>query len=200
MTPAVTRYSQGLEQDFILSVVPKTGMFLDIGAWNPTDKSNTRALYERGWAGVMFEPSPGPMRQLIDAYGKDSRIRLVSAAVSVTSELIARMHISDDALSTTEQKEYEKWRKDATFNGTLIVPVMTVRDVIAFFGEFDFISIDTEGTSVDIFEEFLRLGVRPACICVEYNDRKAEAIAYAQKCQFDPIHENENNLIFARRA
>lgn len=195
------RYSQGLEQDFILAACPKTGRFLDIGAWNATDKSNTRALFELGWSGVMIEPSPGPMRELLRAYGNEPRIQLVSAAVGTFEQTtIARMHISDDAVSTTQPKEFEKWKKDAKFEGTLIVPVISVRQIIEYFGEFDFISIDTEGTSVDIFEEFLRLGARPASICVEYNDRKAEAIAYAHKCHFGPIHENENNVIFERRA
>lgn len=201
MTPAVS-YSQGREQEFILGVFPEKmiGRFLDIGAWSATDKSNTRALYERGWLGVMFEPSPGPMRNLLAAYGNDKRIQLVSAAVSVSSELVARMHVSDDAVSTTEQKEFEKWRKDAHFEGNLIVPVMTVRDVIAHFGEFQFVSIDTEGTSVDIFEELLRLAQKPECISVEYNDRKSEAMSYAQRFRYRLIHENENNLIFQRNV
>jgi len=200
------RYSQGLEEDFILSVFrepiykDKAKRFLDIGAWNPTDKSNTRALYELGWSGVMIEPSPGPMLNLVTAYGNDPRIQLVSAAVSGVPEgfSVVRMHISDDAVSTTEEKEFQKWKDATPFHGSVIVPAITVGAITHLFGEFDFISIDTEGTSVDIFEEFIRLGHKPACICVEYNDRKNEALAYAARSQYALIHENENNLIFQR--
>jgi FkbM family methyltransferase len=203
---ASERYSQGQEQHFILKSVAggptaKLGRFLDIGAWNPTDKSNTRALWELGWSGVMIEPSPGPMRELIKAYGNDKGIRLVSAAVALESwGPVASMHVTDDALSTTEEGEFKKWSGTAHFDGMLIVPVITAQQIGQLFGEFDFISIDTEGTSVDIFEDFLCLGHRPQCICVEYNDRKAEAIAYASKSRFSLIHENENNLIFERSA
>jgi FkbM family methyltransferase len=196
-------FSQGSEQEFILravGAVPKNGRFLDIGAWNAVAKSNTRALYELGWSGVMIEPSPGPMRNLIADYGNDPRIQLVSAAVAVDGDRIARMHISDDALSTTEEKQFNKWKVDAHFDGMLIVPVISVTQILEYFGEFDFISIDTEGTSVAIFEEFLRIGAKPACICVEYDDRKSWALHYAEEKHYRLIHENENNLIFQRSA
>lgn len=40
------------------SIAP--GRFLDIGGWHPVIFSNTRALVEIGWEGVIVEPSPGP--------------------------------------------------------------------------------------------------------------------------------------------
>lgn len=61
-------YSQFYEETFILKAVEKCegSRFLDVGAFHPTDKSNTRALYEAGWSGVMIEPSPVPMRNLLE--------------------------------------------------------------------------------------------------------------------------------------
>ena len=34
------------------------GTFLDLGAYDGVDLSNTRALTELGWAGVCIEPNP----------------------------------------------------------------------------------------------------------------------------------------------
>ena len=201
MTEAPVKYSQQGEEPIILSLLgEKVGRFLDIGAWNPTDKSNTRALFERGWGGVMIEPSPGPLVNLISEYGNISRIQIVAAAAGVSSEGLARLHVSHDAVSTTEELEFKKWKDQAEFNGSLIVPIVSVRDIILHFGAFDFISIDTEGTSVDIFKEFLRLKQRPACICVEYNDRKREAVAHADANGYELALENDTNLVFGRRA
>src|ERR1700683_5262801 len=80
-------YSQYGEQAAILAAfapTPKEGVvivqearFLDIGAYHPTDKSNTRALFELGWSGVMIEPAPGPMRSLLAEYGNEPRIALI---------------------------------------------------------------------------------------------------------------------------
>lgn len=38
---------------------------LDIGAWHPTDKSNSRALIELGWQAVLIEPTPGNMINML---------------------------------------------------------------------------------------------------------------------------------------
>ena len=54
-------YSQYGEDRAIVELFgDHVGRFLDIGAWHPTVFSNTRALFERGWSGVMVEPSPCP--------------------------------------------------------------------------------------------------------------------------------------------
>jgi hypothetical protein len=63
-------YSQYNEEDLILAafeVPSEAPLFLDIGAWHPTIFSNTRALIERGWGGVIIEPSPGPFINLLRA-------------------------------------------------------------------------------------------------------------------------------------
>ena len=59
-------YSQYDEQQYILAALEgEPGRFLDIGGYHPTDKSNTRALVELGWSGVIIEPSPGPFINLL---------------------------------------------------------------------------------------------------------------------------------------
>ena len=99
-------YSQNAEEQHILRIVgDQPGRFLDIGAYNPKLFSNTRALYERGWSGVMVEPSPGPFESLLREYGNDDRIKLICAAVTVIGgEDIVTLYATQDALSTTDKK------------------------------------------------------------------------------------------------
>jgi hypothetical protein len=73
----MNKYSQFDEQDAILAAFGlqpwqtnlspgnTDGRFLDLGAWDPITFSNTRALVELGWSGVMIEPSPGPFLELM---------------------------------------------------------------------------------------------------------------------------------------
>lgn len=193
-------YSQQGEQEAILSVLgATTGRFLDIGAFHPTCFSNTRALYEAGWSGVMIEPSPGPFAALFAEYGNDQRISLVHAALGLERKL-AEFWVTDDAVSTTEASQYEKWKNSANFTGKMHVPVIAFFDIFETFpGRFDFINIDTEGTSVDLLEEALAvLALNPRCICVEYDDRREEALGLADAHGYRTVLDNGTNLVIAK--
>lgn len=171
------------------------GRFLDIGAWHPTEFSNTRALFELGWSGVMIEPSPGPMLNLLNEYGQfQERITLIQAAVSTEGGVLDMM-VTDDAVSTSSMAEYAKWLDVTKFRGRLLVPSVTVADIGQRFGGFDFVNIDAEGQSADIFLEFLRLGMYPPCICVEHDSRTTELLAAATPKGYQVVLGNATNLV-----
>jgi FkbM family methyltransferase len=154
-------------------IVP--GRFLDIGAYHPTQFSNTRALYELGWSGVMVEPSPGCMRALLAEYGKEPRIELIQAAASIEPGLVS-LHISDDAVSTSDEGSYQTWKEAGGFLGTVFVPGLPLSEIFNRFGGFDFVNIDAEGVSADLFLHMLKLGVYPPCVCVEHDGRTTELL------------------------
>ena len=179
-------YSQSGEQAAILAALLKTDYpagseaerrcleergtrFLDIGAYHPEVFSNTRALYELGWSGVMIEAAPGPMRALLGAYGNEERITLVQAAVALAPGLVD-MRISDDAVSTSNPASYETWKTAGGYIGKLLVPAITPAEIFNRFGGFDFINVDIEGGSADVFLECLKLKVFPKCWCVEVDN------------------------------
>src|ERR1700744_1319086 len=166
-------YSQGEEQKHILAVAGAQGRFLDVGAFHATQLSNTRALYERGWSGGMVEPSPEPFLGLLRAYGNDPRVRLICGALG-TSRAIAKFHATADALTTSSEESYARWREAGGFYGSFYAPVIALEELLCQFGDFDFVSIDTEGTSVGLFEEWLSRGRRPRCIWVEHDGRADE--------------------------
>ena len=102
----MTSYSQRGEDEVIVKVCQDAPRkrFLDIGAFHPLKFSNTRALYEMGWGGVMIEPSPGPLRDLLSAYGLlPSDMKVVSALVGDEPGIVP-IEVSDDGVSTTEAK------------------------------------------------------------------------------------------------
>lgn len=228
-------YSQQNEEQYVLAAAERTeakGMtrrLLDIGAWHATDKSNSRALIERGWSAVLIEPSPGPFVNLMRActrcpdtppephgerksvlcercasvrYGFDSRIELILAAVGIEEGLIS-LHATDDALSTSDDASYRKWcggaarpGYDGGFYGQFLTPVLTLRKLFDFYGgDFQFASIDTEGTSVDLLYEMLRIGVHPECICCEHDGRLVEIGNAAAANNYDIVLQNDTNCV-----
>jgi FkbM family methyltransferase len=194
----VTDYSQYGEQVHILEILKdiQPGRFLEIGAWDPKQFSNTRALYELGWSGVMVEPSPGPMRKLAAEYGRDPRIELVQAAV-VTRDIgkLVRLEISDDAFSTTEEENSQIWAEKGGFFAKIWVPSISVKSLLKNGWEPDFVSIDTEGTSGEVFAELVQL-CRPRCICVEHDGNVQVLSVIAQHRGYQVIPMNVNLIVW----
>ncbi len=169
------------------------GRFLDIGAWNPSELSNTRALFERGWGGVCIEPSPGPVKDLVREYGTaaDSRVRVIAAAVGIEPGIVP-MRMSDDALSGNDNPA---WAEKGGFYGWLHVPVITIQQILNQFGTFQMVSIDTEGTSTDLFLELLKSGTRPQCIVVEHDNRVVEIVTAAQEQGYTSRYISGENVV-----
>lgn len=191
-------YSQNQEETAILSACNGVGRFLDIGAWNAKDKSNVRALYERGWSGVLVEPSPEPFAGLKAEYDGDPRIKLLNVAVGLEPGLI-EMHITADAVSTSDPETYEKWRHIVNFTGVLQAQSITLEEIHEKHGDFDMVSIDAEGVSVDLLHRLLDLGKRPKCIVVEHDDRTTEALSHATECGYACTMANGENLVLVKR-
>lgn len=192
-------YSQTEEERYILQAVSGVGVgrFLDIGAWHPKNLSNTRALYEHGWAGVMVEPSPEPFLGLLREYGNEDRVSLVNGAIGV-KRAIARFHATADALTTSSETNYELWKKVGGFYGAFHAPLITLPEILRHFGEFDFVSIDAEGTSVDLMHELLATEMRPVCLCVEYDARGQECMDAGARAGYRVIYTSAENVVFAR--
>jgi FkbM family methyltransferase len=201
-------YSQTREQAAILKIlghdctdgVPLNDAwhtrYLDIGAWHATQFSNTRALFELGWSGILIEPSPGPLQGLVREYGNSDRVKVISAAVTVGGGLV-ELQITDDAVSMpSDSSHMEQWKDVGGFYGKLTVPSISVADLFQQFGgDFEFINIDTEGTSGAIFKEMLRIGPRPRCVVVEHDNNIVELAQYAQEAHYEQVLLNGNNMV-----
>lgn len=170
--------------------------FLDIGAWNPTDKSNTRALYELGWGGIVIEPSPGPVQSLIREYGgKDSRVKVIAAAVVVDDRKLIELEVTDDAVTQPVEGFNEAWREFGYY-GRVLVPCISLRSIFDMFGgDFELMSIDTEGSSGALFAEMCRLGPRPRCVVVEHDNAIVEIMGIAQAANYQQVHLNGTNMV-----
>jgi FkbM family methyltransferase len=209
-------YSQNDEERYILEAFADNvlgrpiGRFLDIGGYHPKDNSNTRALAELGWVGVIAEPSPGAMMALLREYGDDERITLINAAVGVAARL-AKMHISDDALSTVNWGHHERCLAAGyTFYGTFLVPQLTLERIFMEVGNvFDFVSIDIEGESAELFLQYLEILTEhpahayksappPRCFCVEHDRRQAEITEAALQKGYRVALRNGENLVLVK--
>ncbi len=196
MNLSAMNYSQYDEQKYILDACPDVGRFLDIGAYHPKVFSNTRALYEAGWSGIMLEPGPRQMLDLIAEYGNEPRVTLVAAAVGLEAGELP-LRVTDDATCTLSGEFADK-HAESNYTGTITVPVLTLERIFLRWGSFDFINLDAEGVSADLFMELMKSEARPRCICVEHDNRLTELAAEATRAGYRVTLVNGTNAVFAR--
>ncbi len=187
-------YSQYSEDDMYLPLLPDKGRCLDIGAWNPKIFSNSLALIEKGWSAVLVEPSPGPLQDLIRHHASNPEVKIIAAAVGLCPGMI-EMHITDDAVSTSDEENRKVWAEKGSYYGRCFVPAITLAQIIHQFGGFDFVSIDAEGTSVELAKVLLATEMFPKVICVEHDNRLVELLAAAHARGYRSVGSNSTNLI-----
>lgn len=171
--------------------------FLDIGAWHHQQFSNTRALYDLGWTGVVVEPSPGPVRGLVQEYGEQSGMAVICAAVTQEPGMIP-LQITDDAVSSGG--DISNWLEAGGYFGTMWIPTITIPQILNQWGAFSMVSIDTEGTSVDLLRALLDTDMLPTCIVVEHDGRMIEAYNIVEPKHYRVATITEENIVFVRGA
>lgn len=199
-------YSQNNEQEVISEVFGDfVGGFLDIGACDGRLNSNTLALVEKGWSGVLVEPSPRAFVKLQELHGANPKLVLIHAAVSLSHDL-APFWDGPSALgySTTEEGNRIKWDHLCAFENQFWMPTLPLMDLMPFvmglgyLSSFDLLSLDTEGTSVQLFQSFPFSMVKPRVVCVEHDGLIPDCQAVADRYGYREIARNAENLIYVR--
>lgn len=207
-------YSQNNEQEVILKYFngKGTGTFIDIGANDGKTLSNTFALSELGWMGVLVEPSPTAFALLEDNYKTLNKPRIRGMQRSYLYNFAlgdkngnvkfydSGTHLNKGdhgLLSTMVEEEKRRWTKEKfneievkCFRWKTFLNRLSIKD-------FDFISMDIEGMEVYLLKQMdLRT---TSCVCLEWNS-KPEVKAEFDKLMigFNVIYTSPENLIYAR--
>jgi FkbM family methyltransferase len=198
----VNSYSQYQEDARVMEILDRwkigQGRLLEIGAYDPKALSNSRAFVEDGWEAVLIEPSPKHVASLAREYHDNPRVTLLAAPVTVHGGIIT-LELTDDALSG--ETIPEQWREKGGYYGRAKFLSISVQELFNHFGgNFDVMSIDTEGFSVDLFTEILRCGVRPRVVIVEHDSRHVELAQIAEAAYYRQVHLNGTNAILEWRS
>ena len=197
-------YSQNREEEIIVGLLnaeSKVGHFLDVGAYDGKTFSNTLRLVELGWSGVCVEPSPTVFPGLLKLHAGNDKIALVNSAVTAKNGFVEFWDSGGDAISTTDAAHREKWKTGYGTNyAKLFVYGVTFSDLFAQFGTvFDFINLDVEGVSADMFMR-LPLQTLETCrvLCVEHDGKLNEIQTYATRFGFQYVWHSGENVILCR--
>lgn len=199
-------YSQNKEEEVILNYFNgHSGSFLDCGANDGKTFSNTRALAERGWKGVLIEPSPKAYAKLKALYSGYKGFYLYNYALgghngkAILQESGALIGSDDVALvSTFHPQEMDRFKSAVSYQ-PIEVEVFKWKTFLnrLTIKEFDFISADCEGSELDILPD-MDLS-KTKMICLEWNGKPELKTEYEKYLSgFNLIYTSPENLIYAR--
>jgi FkbM family methyltransferase len=200
-------YSQDGEQKVILDYFKDfKGRLLDIGANDGKTLSNSRALMECGWYGVLVEPSKTAFSKLYELYKDSKEANLVPYAISDKAEKVtffeSGTHLKQgdtSLLSTIKESELDRWKNsDNEFTETE-VECITMQDLkeLSSLESYDFITIDAKGVDFEILSQIDLTDTK--LVCVETNSiEDKKYIDYCTQFGLKVIHKNYCNLILGR--
>src|SRR5690606_10439650 len=172
--------------------LPERGVFVDIGAGDGVRGSNTLYFENLGWRGLCVDPDPrnhAPLsrrRCLVDT-------RAVSSRPEPQPFGLYTPKSSWSGLGRTGA-DYMQMTVDCVRLDTLLTEnaITTI----------DLLSIDVEGSELDVWHSFDPEQHRPRLVIVEYDekrpDRRESAIRQALGTLYEPVHRTPANLIFRR--
>jgi FkbM family methyltransferase len=150
------------------------GFFVDIGAHNGLSLSNTKFLEDAGWDGICIEPHPNVFKQLVEnrkcqkvncaLWDKDTKVNFLS--LSGYTEMLSGIYESYDS------RHYNRILNELRHHGgqSEIIEIDAKKfESVIDRKKIDFLSIDTEGSELQILSQidFNKFDIR--VICVENN-------------------------------
>ena len=207
-------YSQNDEEKHILNKFSdkSDGVFLDIGAFDGRDLSNTLALAEKGWKGICVEGSSFSFSKLFAEHLRRDGVLLLNAIVTheevADKERIVKFWESpNSAASTINRQNYEKWKDRIQGFGhgdfkEMFIPQVSLSEVLIWAKQtypiIDFVNIDVEGGSTDLAMKFNPDEFKTTMMCIEHDGRYTELVVHFAKWGFYPVSNNAENIILAR--
>lgn len=164
----MTDYSQdGQQEVFARRLAGRRGRLLDVGAHDGTTGSNSRALIEAGWGGVLIEPCPAFAGLASRLWAGRADVAVICAAVADGNPCRWHEPIGDGL--GTRHREFvgvcngHGYRYKETWCPT-VSPAW-----VASIGPFDAVLIDCDEDNLSVFAGLVDAGLRPFLWCVEFS-------------------------------
>ena len=166
------------------------GYFVEVGANDPRERSQTWHLEQAGWTGILIEPQPDLAAKL-RAHRK-AKIFEVACSSPENAGRQLPLHVAGP-LSTLDRKHMAP---GATPERVITVPIRTLDSILVEAGspaKFDFLSIDVEGHEIEVLRGFDIARWRPRLILLEDHVADLSRHRYLTAAGYRIIRRYENN-------
>lgn len=197
----LSSHSQYLEDILIDSIFrgKAEGTYVDIGANDPSELSNTKRFYDRGWSGVNVEPDVTMYGKICRARPRDINLNL---GIGKEAGNLTFYELSPNTLSTFNKNAalHSAKKEGAKIVSETAVKVMSLAELFTTTvpdRTVDFLSVDAEGYEYEILASNDWSLYRPVAIIVELNQDKKGKVSNLLKGQgYILIYYNGTNGIF----
>jgi FkbM family methyltransferase len=182
------QYEQQLIRDFFGGA--RTGFYVEVGANDPQERSQTWHLEQAGWAGVLIEPQPDLAAKL-----REMRTANVYAVACSSPEKAGRslpFHVAGP-LSALDR---DRMAPGAAPERTIAVPTRTLDEILTEArapSPIDFLSIDVEGHEFEVLQGFDFARWRPRLILLEDHVGNLDKHRFLTRAGYRIIRRYENN-------
>ena len=155
----------------------RDGTFVEVGAYNGIDFSNTLPLVNVGWKGVCIEPNPLSFQMLKKNYEPvKENIQFYNIAIGKFDTCTITL---DNSISTTSQEQLDIFRNAGWTKSpnSVVVSMRRLDDVLEESNipiEFEVLCVDTEGTELDVLETFTLEKWLPKIAIIEASEHHPE--------------------------
>ena len=163
------------EQEIIVKFFgnKRNGSLVEIGAADGIDNSHTYFLcVDRGWSAILVEPHPTFFQALHDLYINYEKVLCVQAGIlSDKSRAILYMN-GQISRFLSSANDILNFKRSKGFEGELEVECVTLNELFESLCvpyDLDFLSIDAEGTDMDVLNSLNWDKWKPQLICVEHS-------------------------------
>ena len=130
------------------------GFFVEVGACEPVEESQSYALEQRGWQGVLIEPQPGPAERL--RRQRRAAVYEVACSSRANAGRVMPLSVGGRMLASLQPDYYIAGFENRQL-AVVNVPVRTLDDILVEAGAptpIDFVSIDVEYHELEVLDGF----------------------------------------------
>ena len=185
--------------------LPSGGFYVDVGAYSPTECSNTHAFYKHGWSGINIDATPGVM----DSFDL-LRKRDINLNIAIGSENRAITFYSWGAPNVFNTADPELAMQRAKSLGQnpaeVRVKCMPLAEVLERYlpcdRHIDFLTVDVEGLDLEVLQSNNWLKYRPELVVAEdYSAsledlKKSELVKYMTERDYEFLAWLRPSIIF----
>src|SRR5262245_55146438 len=141
------------------------GFFLEVGANEPKLRSQTWFLEQQGWHGILVEPQAALAEELRRQRPRSTLFQVACGPPGHAPYL--PLHIAEAPSQSSLVRNLV--HADTRYVRTELVPVWTLDAILAAAGHpaIDFLSIDVEGTQLEVLHGFSLERSRPRLLMIE---------------------------------
>lgn len=166
------------------------GFFVDVGANDPTQGSQSWHLEQLGWHGILVEPQPDLATRL-----RETRKAQVFA-VACSSPQNAGQTLSLHVAGPMSALDRDRMAPGAIPDKTIAVPVRTLDDILEEAGAptpLQFLSVDVEGHEIEVLSGFDFARWRPRLILLEDHVSDLAKHRFMRRAHYRLVRRTDTN-------